>query len=373
MTIPSTQEQTPGKRKWLGSWGIYLPTIALVLFVGLYWLFWNHMAGVLQTRVEDFRKNGDGTGLVSEWESFNVSGFPYRMQGLFVKPQLSDPETPSNWRWAGEKLTVALLPYNLKHIILLPEGEQTLHYFSGAGTASRQHTLRLTTGNARASYVVVPGSFGRIAVELEKLRLSDGLTELEDESGAAPLMGLDADRAQFNLQPASEPDSAPGDADVALQLENARFDFLSDNPIFDSPLDFVGVEGQVRNFPIQPETDIQGVIRQWAEAGGSVEINALSVKWGTLDAMATGQLHLDTLHRPEGVLDAEFINPEAFVKTLVEKGVVLRQNASFALAGIQAISKFQGATDGRVKLPVIFKDGKLYLGPLKVSTIDPLY
>ncbi|MDE1172856.1 MAG: DUF2125 domain-containing protein [Parvibaculaceae bacterium] len=374
MTTPATQEPAPRKQSRLGAWGIYLPTIALVVFVGLYWLFWNHMAGILESRVNEFRQTGDGTGLTADWQDFKVSGFPYRMQGAFTNPELADPQSPSNWHWEGGKLTVAVLPYNLKHIIVLPEGEQTVHYFTGSGDASQQHTLRLTAETARASYVVVPGSFGRVAVELQKLHLSDGLTAQEDANNAGPLLGLTADRAQFNLEPSGgEADSIPGDANVALQLENAVFDPLLNNPLFDTPLSFAGIEGRLRGVPAQPETDLKGLLQQWGEAEGSADIDALTIKWGTLDMTASGSLHLDAQHRPEGVLDAAFINPQAFVQTLVDKGVVSRQNASFALAGISAISNFQGASDGRVKLPVIFKDGKLYLGPLKISNVDPIY
>ena len=99
----------------------------------------------------------------------------------------------------------------------------------------------------------------------------------------------------------------------------------------------------------------------------------LTIKWGPLNLWAQGNVTLDEEARPKGNFDAEITNYDQLLAALVKAGIVRQQDAKLALLGLGLVSQLQGKTDGRIAVPVTMNQGKLYLGPLYVARLDPIY
>ena len=82
---------------------------------------------------------------------------------------------------------------------------------------------------------------------------------------------------------------------------------------------------------------------------------------------------MDPNGRPAGTLKASRGNLDALVEALVAADIVGRKTANLAFTGLQALSAIQGEKEGRVRIPIVLKDGVLFLGPLSIARLDPLF
>ena len=107
-------------------------------------------------------------------------------------------------------------------------------------------------------------------------------------------------------------------------------------------------------------------LEKWRAANGRLDVTFASLTSGPVDFNAKGGLGLDSEHRVEGKLDARFAGLEKALRNLNVDPTLL----SFG----QAISGFWGGGRDGLKLPVIFSDGFLRIGPVRTGVqVPPLY
>ena len=95
------------------------------------------------------------------------------------------------------------------------------------------------------------------------------------------------------------------------------------------------------------------------------------MKWGRSTTFF-GEMTLDTANRPEGRFDAEIADFEGLPMRWCATGWCANAKR-VALAGLVLVSQLQGSEPGRVRVPISMTGGKLYLGPLAVAQLSPLY
>ena len=121
----------------------------------------------------------------------------------------------------------------------------------------------------------------------------------------------------------------------------------------------------------------QDVVERWRLAGGRIELASLTYGKEPLRVAANGQLGLDELHRPTGLLQTTISGYETMAERL---GLPLRA-VSFggALAGLlggPTKPTAAAVNPGRsaMTLPVGFSGGRLTIGPFKTALrLAPLY
>jgi hypothetical protein len=107
-------------------------------------------------------------------------------------------------------------------------------------------------------------------------------------------------------------------------------------------------------------------LEKWRAANGRLDVTFASLTSGPVDFNAKGGLGIDSGHRVEGKLDARFAGLEKALRNLNVDPTLL----SFG----QAISGFLGGGRDGLKLPVIFSDGFLRIGPVRTGVqVPPLY
>ena len=359
MTEPTTDMGPPRPRRW----HIYAPTIAIAVLVALYAVYWTAVSREVRGALEIFATN-PGHGLVVGWQELSLGGFPYRIEARFSSPTASAATTPEAWSWKGEAAEIALLPHNLRHLIVNLRGTQELRYRDPSAPRI-ENAMFATMKGAWASYVEVPGaSFGRLAVDVENV-------EARHERGnPGSVETLDAGRLQLHMRPA--PTGTP-DLDIALQADVVTLGLTRSIRALGPDIARIMIQARARNLPPVERMSAVELFEQWRAVGGTLAVSDLIVQWGPLDMTASGEMALDEENRPQGRFDTEIADFEGLLEAMVRDGLVRERDARVALAGLVLVSQLQGSEPGRVRVPVSMNEGRLYLGPLAVADLSPLY
>ncbi|MGH6839416.1 MAG: DUF2125 domain-containing protein [Methylocella sp.] len=135
------------------------------------------------------------------------------------------------------------------------------------------------------------------------------------------------------------------------------------------PID-MQVRGTISQVDLRGAESLQDFLENWRSANGHVEIAAGSLTSGQIVFDAKGGFDLDDEHRVKGKLDASFAGlDKAFRRLGVDPALI---TAGQVLAGL--LGGRQGGGAGRVKLPLSFSEGFLWIGPVRTQIqIPPLY
>lgn len=347
-------EADAGRRS---SWRIFWPTVALAAGVVLYSGYWWVVAGKVREAIEGFAAAPAGN-LAVGWRDLSISGYPYRVAATFAAPVVRAPSAPEAWEWSAPSVEADLLPHDLSHVVLKVEGGQILKYRDVDG----HHAVSLTSKGTWASYVEVPGApMGRIAVDIDDLvARRDGGVGASDRFAAG--------RLQLHTQPAGA-----ASVDVALQGDDVDAGHFAAAPVLGPAITLISAQMRFRALPRNTHASAVELARGWLAEGGALAVSDLAVKWGPLDLRAQGELTLDAERRPQGRFDAAFADYEDLVAALVKAKAVRERDAALALAGLGLVAQLQNDEEGRVHVPVLMNDGKLFLGPLMVARLEPIF
>jgi hypothetical protein len=361
---------------------IFVPMIAVGIILALYSVYWYVAAGKLRSSVENFAAEPHPGDVAVGWSDLSMSGYPYRIAVTLTAPVATAPEAPEDWSWQAESLEADFLPYNLRHLVLKVDGEQVLRYRDVSGPQPQRHVVHAKAAGTWASYVDVEGApFGRLAIDI------DNLTAVKGDDGAAggnrkQDERFSAVRLQLHARPSE--DAAPGKAapvlasdagsyDLALQGNDMVLDSADAVPVLGPNIGFIAVQARLRNVPKNKSASFVALSRDWLQQGGTLAVSDLMIKWGPLDMWAQGEMTLDDQARPKGNFDAEITNYAGLLAALVKGHVVSERDAKVALVGMGLIAQLQGTPDGRLRVPIVMNEGKLYLGPIVVAKLNPVY
>ena len=361
---------------------IFLPYIGIAFVFAVYSVYWVVAAHKLRDGIEHVSAQKNSAAIETDWSALTLGGFPYRISLTFTKPLADAPEAPEKWSWGADGLEADFLPYDLRHVVLKIDGEQRLAYSDVRGNKLR-HLVRATSNGTYVSYVDEPQvDFGRLAIDIDKfVAVRDGQTEgdlVTDISGER----LTADRLQLHLRPAADNEDratqivAPdrqGNYDIALQGDNMVLASSGPASVLGANVALISLQARLRDVPRRNHASLVELSRDWLQQGGRVTVSDLRVSWGPLELYAQGEMTLDEEARPKGEFNAEFSDYPKLLNALVANGIIRREDAKIATTGLGFIAELQGKQAGRVSMPVVMRGGKLYLGPLVVATLEPLY
>lgn len=375
--IPPPANASPeSARKPRAPFSTFLPLIGVIVIVLAYTAYWFVMSGILRDRIEAFAADSRGSDIVAQWETLSMQGYPYRIAAAFTAPHVTAPQTPENWSWKATGLEADVLPYNLRHIVLKVDGDQTLQYSDTRGPIPLRHTIHARAEGTWASYVALKDlPFGRLAIDVNKLvARRDTGTSLEPSTQSEQLT---AERLQFHIRPAEDMDTrdiaATGSYDFALQGNDMAVSAIGPALVLGTQIDLITMQARLRDLPAGKSASPARLAKAWMRNGGRLTVSDLQIKWGPLDLWAQGNLALDSQARPTGNLDAEIRDYPALVQALVNQGIIRAQDAKIAQLGLGLVAQMQGKNDGAIAVPVVLKEGKLFLGPLLVARLDPLF
>jgi hypothetical protein len=383
-------------------WRLFFMPVLLVIAAAAWSAFWFYSASKVDETADAWRAREARSGRVYDCARRSVSGYPFRLEvrcdGATVSlvSQTADAaQTPITAK-LGEILVVAQV-YDPK--LLIAE-------FTAPATISDSGQQPLMVANWRlghSSVVGLPGIPQRISLEFD-----DPAIDRVNGPQQTPLA-----RAQHIELHGRLAEGSPSDHPVIETVLQIRGGSVQEvHPLLAAPFDadIRTLLTGLKDFAPKPWPQRFAEIQA---AGGHVEIVQSRIQQGDVIAVASGTLGLSAQGRLDGELQMtvaglEKVIPALGIEKMLDDGVpqatldkvapgvkssdvhnllgaldraipglgkVVKQNASLGVAaGINALGT-EAVLEGKKAraFPLRFVDGAVFLGPLKVAQIPPLF
>ncbi len=135
-----------------------------------------------------------------------------------------------------------------------------------------------------------------------------------------------------------------------------------------APIETLTARGAVMG-PVPMAPDIGQALAGWANAGGVLELKAISFAQAPLEAVGEGTLALDKAWQPLGALTLRALGVTETVDLLASQGLLDEHNAKTAKIMIQSLAKPNNAGRPQVDLSLSLQQGYLWLGPIKLARL----
>lgn len=324
----------------------FLAAAILVILGTAYAAYWHLMADRLEQGIERWAEQQRAQGVEAGWRELTFDGFPLQFRARLSAPRLIQERGDIAGSWQAESLTLEALPWNLHRIVFTSGGKQAallngreLAFERAEGTLRLDGSGRIAEADATLSRLVLAPGAGMPGATAETLRLAAGLPEITPRGHGDPGLIIEADLAGLTLA-SRQTLPVEGPADFSF-----RATIMGPLP---TPVD-------------------KNRLAAWRDAGGTMEIENLSLDWAPLRLRASGTLALDSALQPVGALSAALSGHGPFLQKLVAMGWVRPQDAG--IAGIAFNLLERPGFDGRPTLnaPVTVQDGYLYIGPARLT------
>jgi hypothetical protein len=323
---------------------------AIVVLSGGYGAYWVVVAGQIGNGVGGWALSARERRVDASWEALRVSGFPVRfrieLKHAAVRYRALDPAPELR----VPALSASAAPWDLGDWRLdAPAGLAA--GFAGAGG---RPPLRITAPRADGAVQLAAAGGGTLWLRLPQptieggARLRVGAADLWlivpaslPRRHTEPNFGVAADLRVVELPAAAR---ALGDSIEALAFG-------------------ITVKGAL------PRGDLARSVAAWRDAGGTVELDNLDLRWGGLGATATGTIALDQDLQPIGGFSGAVEGYDRVLRALVKAGRMASGDALLAQLALAILAK--AGPDGRPQITTSFtiQNGQMFLGPAKLGAV----
>jgi len=381
--------------------GLYAVPVVVLIAAVLWSGFWFFAASQVGVQADAWRAQEAKAGRVYDCDKRSVAGYPFRLEirceqpSVMLVSQTASPQMSFVARLV-EILVVAQI-YDPKLVIAEFKGPATI------AERNAQPTLSVNWSLGRSSVVGLPAVPQRASLVFDNLAI--------DRTGGpapTPLMRVN----HIELHGRQVDGSAPDSPAIETVLQIAGGTLQDVHPLLTQPFnaDIHARLNGLKDFSPKPWPDR---FREIQAAGGSVEIQQSRIEQGDVLSVAAGTLRLNAQGRIEGELQMtvaglERVIPALGIDKMLEDGVpqatldrvapgvksqdlsnlfgaldraipglgkVIKQNANAGIsAGINSLGT-EATLEGKKarSFPLRFADGAVFLGPLKVAQIPPLF
>ena len=295
-------------------------------------------AAWLDARAED--------GWVANYSDVRTIGFPNRFDTTITDPDIADPET--GVAWSAPFLQLLRLSYRPNHVIVVWPRTQTI--------ASPDQRWELRTESARASFVFAP----RSDYELDRMTAVFDGVEIESTTGWS------ADIAQARL--ATRRTAALADSvDIAFEALDLRPDgvLLADLAAAGLAPGSIGKLGIDARLSFDAPWDIHAVEAR-RPAATELDLNLLTLTWGSLELWMAGDLVVDAAGRVSGDITVRARNWREMLRIGAAAGWIPESLRPSLEVGIELLAGLSGSP-GRLDVPLTFNRGRVFLGPIMLG------
>jgi hypothetical protein len=331
----------------------------LGLAAAIWTVAWQITALITEASIESWMNIRRGMGeQLTYSDMITRSGYPFAVRHEIKAPVWTIRRGGLETRMTTPVLVVENTPIDPYQLKL--EADQGVDIWSGGPTGMntvRAKPVRVSvrvgdyapeSGGLVAANLVAEDQTGSYIASLERIEFRLQPDDTEPESGA-----------QAARQPVSV--IALLDADITGLVLSERFQVP-----FSGPADLstrMAIEGGL------PSYDPAG-LALWRDAGGVIDIRALSVYWAPLDLRGDGAFALDRNLRPQGAATISAAGLPAILDQVVAMGGIKPNEASWIKLALIALAK-RPAEGGapRVTAPLTIQNGQVSLGPLTIGRV----
>lgn len=339
---------------------LYTSILALVVVIVGYVLWWQHVSDTMITLATNWEKQRTAEGYEISHTPFVTGGFPYRVKLNADNLFISNPTHYQQPKIFISRFGAVIQPWQLTHVIFDVEGETTASWRN----QEEERNVKIKTSSALASSTFnTQGRLETMAMDLKDVYAVP--------SWRPP---LSADRLQLHSRPEPRDDTDDATAEnrqqIALRGDNITIEGLDDFPL-GTNLSEVAlatvVHGTIEKLPTR-ET-----IAKWSDNGGFLQVQALKIRWGGSMLDGEGKLALDPEFRLLGNLDSRISGYDNILKALTASGKIKPDAARTIGFGLNLLAK--EADDGTryLTVPLSAEEGGLYLGPMFLMRLSPLF
>ena len=327
--------------------GLLIAIVLLVTAVGGYTAFWFVVAGHIADGIGQWAESLRPHKLDLAWRAIRVGGFPLALRVELTDVVLTDQALAGPAQVRAPSLTANAQPWNFRRWRLAAPG--------GLGASlgpPEQPTARLAAQQASGSVAINADGSAAIRLELVEptadagVRLAAKGADLRVTLPPHPPQSHDEPAAQFGL-------------DVhALTLPVVPAPLR--NPLDDIALR-ITVMGPV------PAAPPRQAATAWRDAGGTLELEHLAVRWGGLAVNGSGTVALDDQLQPVASFSGGIEGYDELLKALVAAGRLRANEANMARLALGFLA--QRGPDGRpqISTPFTIQDRQMFLGPARLG------
>ena len=116
-----------------------------------------------------------------------------------------------------------------------------------------------------------------------------------------------------------------------------------------------------------PNGRLPVALAAWRDAGGTIELDNLRLRWGPIDATASGTMTLDQELQPIGAFSGGIEGYDQILTMLVQRGQLRAGDASLARIALNMLAK--AGADGKPEIRTAFtiRNGQMFLGPARLG------
>jgi hypothetical protein len=397
----TTMTLTPDAPRRRPLWQLFLAPVLLLIAAAAWSAFWFYAASQAEVKADAWRAQEAKSGRSYDCAKRSIAGFPFRLEvrcdgaRVTLTSQTAGAKEPVTVN-LGEILAVAQI-YDPKLLIAEFKAPATISESPNAPA------MQVNWKSARASVVGLPAIPQRASIVFDDLAIDRTNASTQIPVGRAKHVELHGRLAEG---------STPKDPVIESMLRIESGNVQDIHPLLARPF-VADIRARLSGLKDLVPKPWPERFRELQASGGQVEIVQSRIQQDDLIAVAAGTLALNAQGRIDGELQMtvtgiEKIIPALGIEKMLEEGVpqatldrvapgvktqdvtnllgaldkaipglgrVVKQNANVGVAaGINALGK-EATLEGKPArtFPLRFADGAVYLGPLKVGQVPPLF
>ncbi|MGB7118256.1 MAG: DUF2125 domain-containing protein [Bradyrhizobium sp.] len=395
MTLPT---DTPRRRS---RWPLFLMPILLLIAAAAWSVFWFYAASQAEVKADAWRAQEAKSGRSYDCAKQSIGGFPFRLE---VRCEGARVTLTSQTAGAAQPVTISL--GEILAVAQVYDPKLLIAEFHAPAVVSESQNapaMQVNWKTARASVVGLPAIPQRASIVFDDVAIDRTNNSVQVPVARAKHVELHGRLAEGSTQKDPVIESV-------LRIESGSVQEV--HPLLARPF-AAEIHAKLSGLKDLVPKPWPARFRELQSNGGHVEIVQSRIQQDDLIAVAAGTLALNAQGRIDGELQMtvagiEKVIPALGIEKMLEQGVpqaaldrvapgvksqdvtnllgaldkaipglgrVVKQNANLGVAaGINALGK-EAVLEGKPArtFPLRFADGTVYLGPLKVGDVPPLF
>jgi hypothetical protein len=327
--------------------GLAVLVVLLVVFGG-YSAYWLILAGRIEDGVAAWQQSARAEKIDVSWRKLRVAGFPLAFRVEIEGAELRDGaiSPPPELRVPG--LSGTARPWDFA-VWQLNASQGLWADLAGGG---ERPPLKLAARSATGTLSVEPDAKCTVWLRLDDASAEAGDRVAISSADAWIIVPPDSPRRRTDPSLAIAVDLRQVQMPVATQVLGDTIDRVAFG---------ITVKGAIAGGPLSR------AFSAWRDAGGTIELDNLRLKWGGLGATATGTITLDQEMQPIGGFSGAIEGYDQILTALVQSGRMRASEAGLARLALTMLAK--AGPDGRPAIATAFtiQGGQMFLGPAKLG------